>query len=43
MTTTAEIEHLAESIASLVLSRTVPQPTFWDYADIAHNLRASKK
>ncbi len=42
MTLTAEIEHLAESIASLVLSRTVPQPTFWDYADIAHNLRASK-
>jgi len=42
MSMTSEIELLAESIASLVLSRAVPQPTFWDYADIAHNLRASK-
>jgi hypothetical protein len=42
MTTLADIDRLAASIAALVMSRARIPSDFWDYDDIAYHLRASK-
>lgn len=37
---TIDLDRLADSIATLILSRAERPPRFWTYADIAYNLRA---
>lgn len=40
--TQVDLSGLADSIATLILSRSTPPTEFWSYADIAYHMRASE-